>query len=180
MHPTYYAKAAKAAEAEVAELKANIATLTARLDALAPPPANTVVRNPALPAGAPVGAYVDASGLARDQRGNLLGIKVETTDEYLARVRADQDAYKAKEAARLAKQREGLEGGLWRDDFGLVRTPLGELASSAEIQARRVDAVREAQGQEHREYLSKIGMPTRLPGHVSLPVQRTDPSDLAE
>jgi hypothetical protein len=177
MHPTFYAKAA---EAEVAELKADIARLTARLDALAPPPANGNYRDPALPAGAPVGSYVDASGLARDQRGNLLRAKVETTDEYLARVRADQDAYAVREAARLAKQRVGLEGGLWRDDTGLVRTPDGQLASSAEIQARRVDAVRGAQGQEHREYLRKIGLPARLPGHVSLPVTRQSPDQLAD
>jgi hypothetical protein len=173
MHPTYYAKAA---EAEVAELKANIATLTARLDALAPPPSNGNYRDPALPAG----HHRGPDGLLRDGRGSL--IHAVAAEPYEVRHAAANAEHKQKQQAEHAKAREGLVGGLWRDASGIIRTPSGELASSAEIQARRADAVRAMQGQEQRERLRHIGLPARasLPAHVSLPVRRADPSDLAD
>jgi hypothetical protein len=164
MHPSYHAKA------EIAELRKEVAELRARLPA--PPQGHDAGLDPRLPAGAPAGAYVGPDGLSRDGRGNL--IHTVEPEPYEVRQAAALAEHNAKQRAEHDKAREGLVGGLWRDPSGIVRTQDGQLASNAEIEAQRADAVRQQQGQEQRQHLQRIGLPTRLP------VRRQSPDDLAD
>jgi hypothetical protein len=162
---------------DVATLRQQIAELTARLDQLAPPQTHDAELDPRLPAGAPEGAYVGPDGLARDGRGNL--IHAAEPEPYEVRQAAALAEHKAKQQAEHDKAREGLDGGLWMDPSGIVRTQSGELASAADIENARADAVRQLQANEHRAYKQAVGLPV-LPARVSLPVRRVDPTELPD
>jgi hypothetical protein len=162
MHPSYHAKA------EIAELRKEVAELRARLPA--PSQAHDAELDPRLPPNARAGAYVGPDGLARDGRGNL--IHAVEPPPYEARQAAALAEHNAKQQAEHAKAREGLDGGLWRDPSGIVRTQSGELASAAEIEAQRADAVRQLQANEHRAYKQAVGLPV-LPARV-------DPTELPD
>ncbi|MFM8533848.1 MAG: hypothetical protein ACKOEC_09745 [Acidimicrobiia bacterium] len=73
-------------------------------------------------------AQVDA--LVRDHRGRV--VQREDVPTFEARMRARREADDAANAARRAAEREGLDGGFWRDTCGLVRTPDGRLAVKVE------------------------------------------------
>jgi hypothetical protein len=133
--------------AEIAELKQAIAALTDKLN----PPKPAPVSPPGF-GGAPV---IDAQDRGRD---------IEDHAAYMERIQRQAIAHQELEKSYMAKRKEGLTDGQWRDDCGIIRDREGKVVPSGralEQQLAKAAAHDKAARDEDLAWRKSVELPIR-------------------